>query len=116
MPMSGDTPPGSARPTADVAEAIQAREAGLGVVARANRWMVSAAVALAAGLTALTAHAFHARAATGTASAAASSASAATSSGATASSGDDSAPLQAPAAAPQPAPQVPVAPVVSGGS
>ncbi|HYZ82538.1 MAG TPA: hypothetical protein VE571_14775, partial [Solirubrobacteraceae bacterium] len=44
-------------------EAVRAREAGVRLVARLNRWVVAAAVALASALSALTAHAYHARAA-----------------------------------------------------
>jgi hypothetical protein len=40
---------------------IDARKAGFAFVARTNRWMIASAVALAAGLSAFTAHAFHAR-------------------------------------------------------
>jgi hypothetical protein len=95
-------------------DAILAREQGLSLLAKANRWMIGLAVLAAAALSGLTAHAFHAKAAgrhpaSGTASQAAG-----TSSGA----GNQSAPLQAPASAPTvaaPAP-APVGPVVSGGS
>lgn len=40
---------------------VSARDAGLALAAQANRWMISGAVILAGGLTAVTAHAFHPR-------------------------------------------------------
>lgn len=97
-------------------DAMQARDTGLRLLSRANRWLISAAVLAAAGLTALTDHAFHAsRARAATPPPATSSASTGQSA---APSGDDSASLQAPSSAPvqsAPAPVAP-APVVSGGS
>jgi hypothetical protein len=54
---------GEPQPAA-LSDALRARDAGLRFVGRINRWMIAAAVALAGGLTALTAHAFHAHAAT----------------------------------------------------
>src|ERR1700760_89466 len=49
---------------------VRARDAGLALVGRVNRWMIAAAVLLAAGISAVTAHAFHARSAAVTQSAA----------------------------------------------
>lgn len=99
---------------ATLSDAVRKRDAGLGFVSRINRWMIAAAVAFAGGLSALTAHAFHAHAATTASSGSVASSSAS----AQAPAEDPSAGLQAPTSAPAqslPAPQ-PVAPVVSGGS
>jgi hypothetical protein len=104
-------------------EAVQARDAGVRLAARLNRWVVAAAVALASALTALTAHGYHARAAT-TRTSAARTGEQSTGTSATASQGTPApatgatvpAPApQPPASAPVPAPAA-VAPVVSGGS
>jgi len=96
--------------------AIDARDVGLALVGRANRWMISGAVVLAAGLSALTAHAFHLHAAT--MQGASSAGSQRTPSGRQA--GDEGAgttPLESPAQAPAAASPTPAsAPAVSGGS
>jgi hypothetical protein len=98
---------------ASASDAIQARERGLSLVSRANRWMIGLALLLAGALTGLTAHAFHAKPASAqTARSVASSQTRDDGSG-----GSTSAPpLQAPTSAPIPAAPAPVAPVVSGGS
>lgn len=106
-----DTQPGLHR-----IAAMQARDAALALVSKVNVWLISAAVLVAVGLTALTAHAFHAKAATTTPASGQSSSSAA--SPAPSSSDDSSSGVTPPANNPVPAmsaPQ-PVAPVVSGGS
>ena len=115
MAMRADRSPSvPADSAAPVSDALRAREHGLSLIARVNRWMIGLAVLLAAGLSGLTAHAFHAKSAraatrhsTGTAG------SPVTTTG-TANPG----PLQAPSSAPSvPAPApAPAAPVVSGGS
>jgi hypothetical protein len=89
------------------------RDEGLTFVGRANRWMISGAVLLAAGVSAVTAHAFHAHTAGGAQQSKSSSQASASSQ----QSGDDGsgAPLQSPSQAPSTAPAAP-APVVSGGS
>lgn len=94
---------------------VSARNAGFAFVARTNRWMIAGAVAIAGGLTAVTAHAFHAR----PSAAARPKAAASTPTSRGQSSGSQSAgaqlqpPSQPPAAAdPNPVPT----PVVSGGS
>jgi hypothetical protein len=90
-----------------------ARQAGLQVIARTNRWLISGALIFAGALTALTAHAFHARAA---ASAARVLVGRAASSRPSADH-DSSAPLQPPAGAPAAGPAPTPAPApVSGGS
>jgi len=93
---------------------VSAREAGLALAARTNRWMISGAVMLAGGLTAVTVHAFHERSA-----AVAQSATTAVT-GAVPAHGsaeeNTGAPLQAPSAPPAAAPTPTPAPVVSGGS
>ena len=93
---------------------VSAREAGLALAARANRWMISGAVILAGGLTAVTAHAFHQRSAP-----AVRSATPAVRPGVPSpASGEENngAPLQAPSAPPAPAPQTASPAPVSGGS
>ncbi|HZE05748.1 MAG TPA: hypothetical protein VE127_11015, partial [Solirubrobacteraceae bacterium] len=82
-------------------DARQVRDDGLSLVARTNRWIIGGALALAAALTGLTAHSFHATTAatpstTGTA--------AAQQNAPPATSGDDPAPLQSPSSAPAQAP------------
>jgi hypothetical protein len=86
------------------------RDAGLDFAARANRWIISGAVILAAGVSALTAHAFHAHAAT---TSSASQQAAQPQQGGDAGTASLQAPSQAPSAT-TPAPAS--APVVSGGS
>ncbi len=104
-----------ARNGAPVSDAIHAREQGLALLSRANRWMIGLALLLAGALTGLTAHAFHAKPASAqTASSVASSPTQDDGNGGGASAPSLQAPSSAPAAA-VPAP-APVAPVVSGGS
>jgi hypothetical protein len=97
-------------------EAVAAREEGLSLVARVNRWMIGLAVILAGALTGLTAHAFHAKAASPHSATTAPSPSA--NGGSPPANGGNSAPLQSPSSAPAPAAPAPApaAPVVSGGS
>ena len=105
--------------------AVRARDAGLRLAARLNRWVVGGAVAVAGALTALTAHSYHAHAATArTTAASATRGAGASGAGATSATlppaGATSAPepdagAQPPASVPVPAPTQ-VAPVVSGGS
>jgi len=102
---------------------IRAREAGLALTRRVNRWMISGAVILTGGVSAVTAHAFHARSPAVTSSSApASAAHRSTSSAhrsASSSGSGQGASLQAPSQAPTaaaPAPATAPAPVVSGGS
>jgi hypothetical protein len=98
-------------------DAVRAREAGLHLVSRARRWMIGGAVGLAAALTALTSHAYHARATPTSSAVGSASVSESRSVGRNTSTGNTT-PLQSPSSAPAaaaPAP-APVAPVVSGGS
>ena len=91
-----------------------ARDLGLDMVGRAHRWLISGAVILAGGFSALTWHAFHAHAATAASRAAVSH----PSSGSDDNTGASTTPLQAPSQAPAastPAPAPTPAPV-SGGS
>ena len=98
-----------------VPRAVIAREAGLELIGRINRWLIAAAVAAAGVFSLLAAHAFHGHAATsGRASSSSSAGSPAGSSSGAPPSAEGSG-LQAPAQAPAPAPAAP-APVVSGGS
>jgi hypothetical protein len=95
--------------------AVDAREAGLELIRRANRWLIAATVAAAGMFSLLAAHAFHGHTvATGEAASSSSAVSPAGSpSGVPQSAGGSG--LQAPVQAPAPAPAAP-APVVSGGS
>jgi hypothetical protein len=107
-----DSPLMRAKP---VPRAVAAREAGLELIRRVNRWLIAAAVATAGLFSLLTAHAFHGH--TVTRGGASSSSSAVSSAGSPAgvpqSAGGSG--LQAPAQAPATAPATPT-PVVSGGS
>lgn len=98
--------------------AITARDAGLKLASRANRWLICGAVALAGGLSALTAHAFHSRTAAAP-NAAAPNAAAATTAAPQSSQPSSQTPLQSPSQPPSASSQVPApapAPAVSGGS
>src|SRR5690348_405062 len=96
------------------ARGAAAREAGLELIRRVNRWLIAAAVAAAGLFSLLAAHAFHGHAvATGRPSSSSSAVSPASGSGVAQSAGGSG--LQAPAQAPAPAPAAP-SPVVSGGS
>jgi hypothetical protein len=99
---------------------LNARDAGLRLIARINRWLITGAVALTAAIALVTQHAFraaHPAPATGNSSSGSAAAPTQSSSG-----GDDGSAtangsaLQAPAQAPTPAAPAPSAPVVSGGS
>lgn len=103
-----DSPPTRDTP---VPRAVAAREAGLELIRRFNRWLIVAAVAAAGMFSLLAAHAFHGR--TVTTGGASSNSSALSSAGGSKSAGGSG--LQAPAQAPAPAQAAP-APVVSGGS
>jgi hypothetical protein len=102
-----------------VSPAVSAREAGLELIRRINRWLIAGAVAGAGVLSLLAGHAFHGHTvASGGASQGAASQSASSSGGPSSSQSSSNAGgsgLQAPAQAPAPAPAAP-APVVSGGS
>jgi hypothetical protein len=95
--------------------AVTARDAGLRLIARINRWMIAGAVALSGLISVAAARSFHGRTATPTGAATSQPSSSSSSSGSSSSSDGSGIqpPPQAPASAPaQPAP----APVVSGGS
>ena len=117
---SSSSPPAGSGPP--VAEAVAAREEGLSLVARVNRWMIGLAVLLAGALTGLTAHGFHPKTASAHTATSAPNTPATSAPNPPATSGtgtgDTSAPLQPPASAPAPAAPAPapVAPAVSGGS
>jgi hypothetical protein len=95
---------------------MNARDAGLRLIGRINRWLITGAVALTAMIALVTQHAF--RAAHPAATPASSSASSAVPS--QPSGGDDGSAsgsgLQQPTQVPTPAPAASSAPVVSGGS
>jgi hypothetical protein len=99
----------------DVTARVQTREAGLRLARRVRYWAASAAVGVAGGLAALTAHAYHARAASPRAVGAVSG-QRPVDDGAGSTESTAPAALHPPAAPPSPAPAAPVAPVVSGGS
>jgi hypothetical protein len=90
------------------------RERGLSVVARANRWMITGAVALAGAASAVTAHAFQAHNKNVSAPAVTQTDAHHHSDDASHTGGQSPAASAAPSTAPAPAPAP--APVVSGGS
>ena len=99
---------------------LNARDAGLRLIARINRWLITGAVALTAMIALVTEHAFraaHPAAATVDSSSGSAAAPARPPSGGDdgSATGDGSA-LQSPAQAPTPAAAAPSAPIVSGGS
>ncbi|HWE07760.1 MAG TPA: hypothetical protein VG325_00300 [Solirubrobacteraceae bacterium] len=109
MPQGGGVP---------VPAAVQARERGLWLVSRVNRWMIGLAVLLAGALAGLTAHAFHPKTASAQTATTAPSSQTPNAGGA-GSAGP--APLQSPSSVPAPAVPSPAPgpvgpPVVSGGS
>jgi hypothetical protein len=117
MPLMGDETSRSVPESGEVpvSAAVQARQRGLWLVTRVNRWMIGLAVLLAGALTGLTAHAFHPKTASAnTATTAPSQTSNAGDAGDAGGAGP--APLQSPSSAPAPAVPAPVGPVVSGGS
>ena len=91
---------------------VNARERGLVLVSRINRWMIAGAVALTGVVSLVASQSFHGRTLSRTGSVSQSS------SGSSASGGGSSGSIQQPAQAPSsvPAPVVSSAPVVSGGS
>jgi hypothetical protein len=94
------------------------RDAGLWLIGRINRWMISGAIAISGLLSFVAAHAFHGHTSTAGSAAASSSAAGGGSSGSSgsgASSGSGGS-LQQPSQAPAPATAAPSPPVVSGGS
>lgn len=99
-----------------VTDAVQTRDAGLRLATRAQRWIVALAVGTATGLAALTAHAYHARAAPVSVHRARPAAQPTDDSSATSGSTVPASNIQPPASAPVPAASTSAAPVVSGGS
>jgi hypothetical protein len=93
--------------------AVEVRDAGLALARRVKRGMIFGAVLLAGGVSAVTAHAFHARTAALTQAAAPAASRSASQSSDDTSGGSLQSPSQAPTA---PAPAPAAAPVVSGGS
>jgi hypothetical protein len=116
MPLMGDesSPPVPEGGGVPESAAVAARERGLWLVTRVNRWMVGLAVLFAGALTGLTAHAFHPK----TASAQTATTAPSQPSNAGDAGSSNPAPLQSPSSAPAPVAPVPVpaGPVVSGGS
>jgi hypothetical protein len=116
-------PPGG--PVADhLTDAVQARDRGLHLARRVQRWIAMLAVAAASGLAAFVAHGYHARAAGSTGAGGSTTQRPAGQEGegqtpavsTPAGSTAPSVPLQPPASAPDPSSSANVAPVVSGGS
>lgn len=96
--------------------AVTARDAGLRLIARINRWMIAGAVALSGLISVAAARSFHGHTATN-AGAATSQPSSSSSSSSGASGSSDGSGIQQPPQAPSSAPAQPApAPVVSGGS
>lgn len=112
-------------PSADrLTDAVKARDRGLHLARRTQRWIATLAVGAASGLAAFVAHGYHARAAGSTPAGGSATQRPAAQEGegqtganaAPARSTAPSVPLQPPASAPDPASSANVAPVVSGGS
>jgi hypothetical protein len=99
-----------------VTDAVVTRDAGLRLARRAQRWIAVLAVGTAGGLAALTAHAYHAKAAPASVPRARPVVQPTDDSGATAGSTVPATPIQPPASAPAAVASTQVAPVVSGGS
>jgi hypothetical protein len=114
--MRTDSSPPRARGAQHAVDAVQAREAGLRLVSRAQRWIAVLAVGAASGLAAVTAHAYHARAAPSPVTSIPPAQRAADDGSDSSGSTAPAASIQPPPAAPAPAASTDVAPVVSGGS
>jgi hypothetical protein len=114
--MRTDSPLPHARGGQRVADAVQARDAGLRLAQRAQRWIAALAVGAASGLAALTAHAYHARATPAPVTSRPPAQRPVSDDGDSSGSTVPAAPIRPPAAAPTPAASTDVAPVVSGGS
>ena len=91
---------------------VNARDAGLRLISRINRWTIAGAIALSGVISLVAAKSFHGRTLK-TAGVAQTQPSGSESDSSSSSSGEDG--LQQPAQSPGPAPAAP-APVVSGGS
>ncbi len=106
----------SSRPNTRTSRAAAARDAGLALISRINRWMVAGSVALAALISLVAEHSFHGRTASAATTSSGQSQSSGSSSAGTSNSGEDSIqqPSQGPASTQVPATTPPVA--VSGGS
>jgi len=98
--------------------AITARDAGLNLIARINRWMIAGAVALSGLISVAAARSFHGRAATSASATSQPSQPSSSSTGSdSSSSSSDGSGIQQPPQTPSAAPaQSAPAPVVSGGS
>jgi hypothetical protein len=117
--MRSDSPPPRTDGTHGVASRMRAREAGLRLARRVQYGIAAVAIGAAGGLAALTARAYHARAAAAPRPAPAHRASAPSPRDESDNGTGSTAPavaLQPPATVPSPAPAINVAPVVSGGS
>jgi hypothetical protein len=93
--------------------AVNARDAGLDLIARINRWFVAGAVVLTGAVSVAAARSFHGHSSGAAATQSAGSGSSSTSSGGSSTSSGGS--LQQPSQAPSTSSPAP-APVVSGGS
>lgn len=114
--MRTDSSPPRARGAKHAVDAVQARDDGVRLARRAQRWILGLAVGMASGLAALTAHAYHARAAPTTVTSARPAQHPVDDGSDTSGSTAPAPSIQPPAAAPVAAPSADVAPVVSGGS
>ncbi len=99
-----------------VPRAVNARDAGMALISRINRWLIAGAIGLSGLISLVAANAFHGR------TVASSSSAASASSGGSAASQSQSQPqsqgsgLQQPSSTPAPAPTPAPSPAVSGGS
>ncbi len=114
--MRTDSPPPHTPGAEHVVDAVQARDDGVRLARRAQRWIAGLAVGMASGLAALTAHAYHARATPPTPTSARPAQRPVDEGNDSSRSRAPAPSIQPPAAAPVPGASADVAPVVSGGS
>jgi hypothetical protein len=100
-----------------IPRSMTARDAGLALISRINRWLIAGAVAFSGLISLAAAQAFHGRSlSTAGSSASPSSSSSPQAPVSNSGGGGDGTALSQPAAPPAAAPSAPSAPVVSGGS
>lgn len=114
--MRTDSSPPRSRDARPGTDSVNARDAGLRIAGRAQRWVAALAVGAASAIAAVTAHAYHARAVASTDTRGVQTQPPLGPTDGASTSTASAVPLQPPAAAPVAAAPTDVAPVVSGGS